>query len=191
VKGIAFASIGVLGLAMAGAVSAVLPPIGYIGIFADTSRAANSVCTAQYESFEAWIWCLPSENGLRGAEFAVRFPANIVTLNIVTNPVINPVIGGLANGIAFNFDYCQTDWVWTHCITLLPLAVLPATIDIMPYPWSYPVPAHKFTTCAWGSDGYLVEPCINLTPLYLCWAPEPGPIGVEETSWGAIKALCR
>jgi hypothetical protein len=194
VKGIALASIGVLCLATAGAVAAVLPPIGYIGIFADTSRAANSVCTAQYESFEAWIWCLPSENGMQGAEFAVRFPADILTLNIVTNPVVNPVIGALASGIAFNLNYCQTDWVWTHCITLLPLAVLPSTIDIIPNPWAYPAPAHKFTTCeeaGSGSNYYMVEPCINLTPLYFCWAPDPGPIGVEETSWGAIKALYR
>lgn len=187
-KRIAYISIGVLSLAIAIPAFAVLPPVGYIGMFADTDHAANSICPPQYGVFHAWIWCLPSENGLQGAQFAVRFPETAVTGNITMNPAISPVIGSLQSGTAFHFDlsYCQTDWVWTHDITLIILAALPSTIDIISNPWAYPAPAYEFMTCEWS---YPWEPCINLTPLYICWSPDPGPISAEETNWGAIKAL--
>jgi hypothetical protein len=169
--------------------AAVLPPEGYIGIFADDSHntdpAANYVCPAAYGNFFAWIWCLPSENGLQAVEFAVSFPATAVTLNTVQNPGIAVALGTLANGIscAFAEGMCQMDWVWTHQLTMLALATTPAQIAIIPHPTTQP-PAYQFATCELG---YPIEPCINLTPLYIC--ETPSPLGVEETNWGAIKSL--
>ena len=66
----------------AGSAPAVLPQVGYIGIFKDAQHitsppleVTNYVCPAQYSQFTAYIWCLPSSGLFRGAEFAVSFPA--------------------------------------------------------------------------------------------------------------------
>jgi hypothetical protein len=167
------------------------PAIGYIGVFADgthnTDPAANFVCPAQYGNFAAWIWCLPSENGLQAAEFAVSFPATTVALATVKNPIIAVELGALATGIsaALAEGLCQTDWVWLYQLTMMQLAppALPAKIDIIAHPGTIPAEYH-FATC---EAGYPIEPCIYLTPLYVCM--EPSPLGVQQTNWGAIKSL--
>ena len=174
-------------LLMAGALSAqTLPPIGYIGVYADAGRASNTVCPAQYGQFQAWIWCLPNVMGLQAAEFAVSFPATTVTLATVQNPAITVALGTLAGGIsvAFGEGSCQMNWAWTHNLTMMSLALpsVPGKIDIIKHPGTQP-PAYQFATC---EPGYPIVPCIYLTPLYIC---QSGPVGVEETNWGAIKSL--
>ena len=163
----------------------VLPPVGYIGIYADAGRLANSVCPAMYGQCQAWIYCLPSVNGLQAAEFAVGFPATIVTLATNQNPLITVALGSLPAGIsvAFGETSCQRDWVWTHNLVLMSLAAIPTKIDIIAHPNTLPVPTFQFANC---TPGYPIEPCKNLTPLYLC---QDGPLGVEQTNWGAIKSL--
>ena len=162
----------------------VRPPVGYIGIYTDGTRTANSVCPALYGSFTAWICCLPSVNGLQAAEFAVLFPATVVTTVTNQNPNITVALGTLAGGIsvAFGEGLCQTDWTWTHNLVMLSLAAVPTKIEIIKHPTTQP-PAYQFASCL---AGYPIEPCIYLTPLYLC---QTGPLGVEETNWGAIKSL--
>ncbi len=177
-----------------GSAFAIPPPLGYIGLFKDathnTDPAANTVCPSVYGQFQCWIWCLPSVNGLQAAEFAVSFPPTVVRLAVVENPciVVGLCCGSLPTGIsvAFSESCCQMDWVWTHQITLMSLAATPAKIEIVPHPGVLPAPAYQFASCELG---YPIEPCINLTPLYICWNPDPGPLGVRETSWGAIKSL--
>jgi hypothetical protein len=56
-----------------------------------------------------------------------------------------------------------------------------ASINILPHPGTLPVPAYQFATC---EPGYPIEQCRYYTPLHLCPS-----LGVEETSWGAIKSL--
>lgn len=171
-----------------------LPDTGYIGLFIDathnTDPAANTVCPAAYGQFMCWIWCLPSVNGLQAVEFAVGFPSTVVTLAVVQNPCITIGLccGTLSTGIsvAFAEGCCQMDWVWTHQITMMSLAATPAKIAIAPNQNVLPVPAYQFASC---EPGYPIEPCIYLTPLYICWSPDPGPLGVREESWGAIKSL--
>ncbi len=167
--------------------SAVLPPIGYIGIFADAGHTLNTVCPAQYSNFPVWIWILPGENGMQAAEWAVTFPATVVTLATVQHPNITVALGSLQAGIsvAFGEGLCNMDWVWTHQLTMMQLGptVLPARIDIIPHPGTLPVPAYQLATCELG---YPIEPLIYYTPLYIC---QTGPVGVQETNWGAIKSL--
>ena len=183
-----FVSICVTCLAIAGSLSAVPPPIGYIGIFKDATHnianpSVNTVCPATYGSFEAWIWCLPSENGLQAAEFAVSFPATTVILGSVQNPLITITIGSLPDGIsiAFSEGMCQMDWVWTHQFTMMLLDRAAAKIEIIPHPGTSPSPAYRFASCEYG---YPIELCIYLMPLSVCY-----PIGVEQANWGAIKSL--
>jgi hypothetical protein len=176
-----------------------LPETGYIGLFADATHntdptsggAGYNVCPPQYGQFQCWIWCLPSVNGLQAAEFAISFPPTVVIVSTVRNPGLYGLCcGSAASGIsvAFGEAMCQMDWVWLFQITLVQLGSpeVPAKIDILPHPGVLPVPAYQFASC---EIGYPIEPCINLTPLYICWTPNPGPLGVRETSWGAIKSL--
>jgi hypothetical protein len=162
-----------------------LPGTGYIGIYADAAHSVRTVCPAQYGQFQAWIYCLPSVNGLQAAEFAVSSPATAVTLVTNQNPMISVALGSLGAGIsvAFAEGACQMDWVWTHNLVMMSLAAVPGQIKIIPHPGTLPVPAYQFATCQLG---YPIEPCINLTPLYIC---SDGPLGVQETNWGAIKSL--
>ncbi len=173
-----------------GSASAAPPPVGYIGLFADGAHSVNTVCPSVYGQFTCWIWCLPSVNGLQAAEFAVSFPPTVITLVTVQNPntVVALCCGNLPTGvgIAFGEGQCQTDWVWLYQLSMMPLAATPARIEIVPHPGVWPVPAMQFASCLLG---YPIEPCINLTPLYICWTPDPGPLGARETSWGAIKSL--
>ena len=192
-----------------------LPAKGLIGLFTDATHnvgtapgypdAGNTVCPAAYGSFMCWVWCLPSVNGLQAAEFAVRFPATITTLSSVKNPGITVELGTLPNGIsvAFGEGMCQMDWVWLYQLSLMSLAPitpwnLPPTyvypplpaigtyVAIVPHPGTLPLPAMQFASCL---PGYPIEPFGNWTPLYLCYNPGSGPLGVEQTNWGAIKSL--
>ena len=178
-------------LFVASSVSAELPPVGYIGIFKDATHSNvpgyNTVCPGPYGMFSAWIWCLPSVNGLQAAEFAVNFPPVVLIQATVKNPGITVELGTMQTGlsVAFGEGQCQMDWVWLYQLTCVVLSPTPVTtkIDIKPHPGTLPVPAYQFATCELG---YPIEACIYLTPLYLC---QDAPLGVQETNWGAIKSL--
>jgi hypothetical protein len=162
-----------------------LPSQGYIGVYNDAAHSVKSICPAQYGNFTAYIWCLPSVNGLQAAEFAVSFPATTVTLVTTKNPGITVELGNLPGGmsVAFGEGQCQLDWVWVYQLTEMSLAAVPAQIKIIPHPGTLPLPAMQFASCL---PGYPIEPFVNLTPLYLC---SDGPLGVQQTNWGAIKSL--
>jgi hypothetical protein len=169
-----------------------LPDHGYIGMFKDmthnTSPAANTVCPATYGQFHGYIMILPSVNGLQAAEFAVSFPPTVVTLVTTKNPGITVELGNLPGGmsVAFGEGMCQTDWVMIYDLQLMFLGGAQLKIDIIPHPGTLPLPAMQFANCL---PGYPIEPLTYLTPLYLCWTPDPGPLGVQQTNWGAIKSL--
>ena len=114
------------------------------------------------------------------AEFDLLFPSTVVTLATVKNPNAIPIDCCLPPGISIAFNECQVDWVWLYQLTMMSLATIPAKIEIIPHPLAL---AYQFATCELG---YPIEPCINLTPLYIC---QEGGYGVEETNWGAIKSL--
>jgi hypothetical protein len=172
-------------------VCASRPPIGYIGLFADAAHSDNTVCPAAYGPFMCWIWCLPSVNGLQAAEFAVSFPPTVAVLATVRNPGLYGLCcGTFVEGVsvAFGETQCQMDWVWLFQLNMMQLGSpeAPATIEIVPHPGVLPAPAYQLASCQMG---YPIEPCINLTPLYICWTPDPGPLGLRGSSWGAIKSL--
>ena len=160
-----------------------LPSEGYIGVYGDAAHAVRTVCPAQYGQFGAWIWCLPSVNGLQAAEFKINFPAVALVQTTVKNPSITAELGTLQNGISVAFGLCQMDWLWIYDLGIVILSPTPITqkIDIVPHPGTLPLPAIQFANCQ-----LVLEPFIYLTPLYLC---QDGPLGVEETNWGAIKSL--
>ena len=98
--------------------SAVPPPNGYIGVFADDN---HSTCSVVYipgnppAVYTMWVWCLPSDKGLQSAEFKIDYPANVIpSPHITLNPHIVASTGDLIDGTSVTFDDCQTDWAWTH-----------------------------------------------------------------------------
>ncbi len=163
-----------------------LPAIGYIGVYADGDHLINNICPPAYSPFDAWIWILPSEDGMQAAEWAVSFPGNVVTTFTAQHPNITVALGTLPTGIsvAFGEGQCNMGWVWTHHLSMLALAAIPAKIEIIPHPTTQP-PAYQVATCELG---YPLQPLIYLTPLYLCTVPD-GELGVQQTNWGAIKSL--
>jgi hypothetical protein len=166
-------------------VASSVSAVGYIGIYADAAHSINSVCPAPGGIFTAWIWCLPSVNGLQAAEFAVGTGGAAYIIGQTKNPAITVELGSFATGIsiAFGEGTCNRDWVWVYQMTCLYASVPQSKIEIIPHPMTLPAPAYQFASCL---PGYPIEPCTNLTPLYLCG---PGPVGVQETNWGAIKSL--
>jgi hypothetical protein len=127
-------------------------------------------------------------NGLQAAEFAVQLPPIVIETAAVKNPNITVELGSRPNGIsvAFGEGMCNTDWVWLYQLTYVYLSTtpVPCKVEIIPHPGTLPLPAYQFASCL---PGYPIEPCIYLTPLYVCWTPSP--LGVEQTNWGAIKSL--
>jgi hypothetical protein len=144
-----------------------LPQTGYIGIWADQNHLDCDVFPPQYTTFDVWIWCLPSVRGLQAAEFAVSFPATVITLSMVQRPDIAVSLGSLTTGIsvAFSQNDCQRDWVWMHHLTCMSLTTnVPGYIGIIPHPATLPLPAYQFASC---EPGYPIEPCMNSGPLYV------------------------
>jgi len=171
-------------------------PVSYIGLFKDinhtmTDPVGNSVCTTA--SFYCWIWCLPSDRGMYGADFCLTKPASedpyidIVVTTATINPGITAPLGDLWTGMSVTFSTCQLDWIWLYNLRMRDYSDLtPVTglIEVIPHPATEPEPALQLVNC--NMD---LEPFVYLTPLYLCPDPTPGPLGVQESNWGAIKSL--
>jgi len=167
------------------ATSAFAGPKAYIGIWADAAHSVCSVSPPQYAPNPAYIFVLPSDEGLQAAEFRVALPATIISTATVKNPGITVELGALANGIsiAFGEGQCQMDWTWIYQMTLMVLATVPTVVEITPHPGTLPAPAYQVATC---EPGYPIMPAVKLASLNFY---QPCVIGVEETNWGAIKSL--
>ena len=170
-----------------------LPPLGYIGLYADARETplpdevartdwCISIAGAQ---FTMWVWALPGENGLKCAEFAVSYPeAGIFPGTEELNPAQSVAQGSLANGLSICFSDCQYDWQWIGYQPIFVMVATPLIFEIVEHPTTYPVPIYQFANCL---ENYPKEPCILFTNLYV--NGECGPIATEESNWGAIKGL--
>jgi hypothetical protein len=173
--------------------AADLPQVGYIGIFTDTTHfvgdpptypnPGNTVCPGEFSFFFGWIWCLPSAKGMHGAEFALSCPPAVRIDESGMNPAISEVYGHLPwqeVSVTFSDGMCQMDWVWLFKLQCV-------CVDVQS-PMAVGFTAHQFANC---DPGYPMEPCICVTPLYICPNPSPGPIAVRRETWGTIKELYR
>jgi hypothetical protein len=164
-------------LILAGSLNAA-PPKGYIGIYAD---ANHSVCNYMGTgAMTFYVWCLPSQNGLTAAEFAVSVPAWVFA-----SPTLNPAaiaLGSLTGGTSVTFPTCQNDWVWTHSVSAFVTAPTPGSISLIPDPTATP-PLLGFASCALGNP---IEDIRVLNNLVL---NGPCLVAAKDASWGAIKSL--
>jgi hypothetical protein len=181
-------------LALAGISSAPLaklPPRGSVGLYADGARAYGAYCMVypadMIGAVEMWVWCLPGENGLEGAEFAVSYPSNTVLDRITYSGALSHVDGDPLSGLSILFAACQWDWCWVAHQTLYVNSLQGTSLEIVPHP----VPGvFRFFNCAEGNPA---EPCLKGAVLYLnapgqCLPPETA-IGAGGVTWGAVKSL--
>jgi hypothetical protein len=183
-------------LFVATTVANALPAKGYIGLF--VGPATNSpVQTAPQEPWDwtvfyvsgsyvqtyMWVWCLPSVNGMKAAEFMLQNgdPENISVMTTTQNPAITVALGDPWTGIAVTYSTCQTAWCWAYIFRLRNYSPdLPSEIDVVANPSSN---KFQFASCA---TGYPKEEIKRLTYFYF---NQEMPIGTQESSWGAIKSL--
>ncbi len=156
---------------------------GYIGLFVDDMH--STWCTTA-SSFDMYVWCLPSTNGMMGFEHAISYPGNIIPSTVTSNSsVISVCMGDLSSGISCGLNACEEDWIWTHKQTLFVTDGVQTNIEIIEHP---DVGAYQFTNC---EDGFPIEACVKFTDIMVNTDPtSPSCVrGTGEESWGAIKSL--
>ncbi|MBU8923075.1 MAG: T9SS type A sorting domain-containing protein [Bacteroidales bacterium] len=135
------------------AASAQLPPTGYIGLYIDESRTScNLDPGVSGQAFSFYIFCLPSENGLMCAEFAVSIPSEIVISNIVENEGVSLTLGDLADGLGVCFLECQNDWVYTHRVNAIAQSSTPSELLVVGHGETGDI---QFANC---DDSFPLEP---------------------------------
>jgi len=177
----------------------LLPPKGYIGLYNSEAFGLHCWCPigeSAWGRIEMWVWCLPSTNGLKCAEFAVQYPARgILALEEVEyNTEFALRVGNLPSGVSACFADCQTAWVWFCRQTLWVRTTTKAEIELAPHPCCGEI---RFASCAEGNpleSVMVISPFlgINWEPdayCYACQEPLELMIGAGVPSWGAIKSL--
>jgi hypothetical protein len=163
-----------------------LPDTAYVGLFADAGHTVRSVTYGGtgFTPFTMYLYWLPSKRGLQAAEFAISYPANVLTGALWSDPAITVQLGSFTAGISIAFaeDSCQTDWVYSHRQTCYLKDATLSQIMVVEHPTTDP-PAYQVATCELG---YPIEPVKRFTHLYMNW---DGGTAVESKSWGSIKSL--
>lgn len=169
-----------------------LPATGYIGLFTEESHSTWCVTGEGFYPVEMWIWCLPSEHGMICAEFKINYPLNIIQSTMTPHPDIIMVTCFPScipeDGLSACKNSCQWDWNWFYRQLLYVTDPTQTAVEVVEFP---DVGAIQFATC---EEGYPVEPCIVYSNLYLNYesnAPECSGTAIKESSWGAIKSLCK
>jgi hypothetical protein len=168
----------------------------YIGIYADENHAG---CNAFQQSnlperITFWIWLLPERYGIDAAEFKISYPSNVETPFVEhQNPEIQLSLGNLAEGVAFTFESCQTDWVWTHYQSFYLTDCMPSEIQVVGYPGTGTI---DYSDCQFMIKEFRVlnylylnnwcDLCIH-APYMVCASAE-GPATVQATFLGCIDA---
>ncbi|HUV35399.1 MAG TPA: hypothetical protein VMX58_00485 [Patescibacteria group bacterium] len=175
--------------ALSGTAGAQLPPVGYIGLFTDDNRDTWCVNGVGFYQFEMWVWCLPSDEGMICAEFAISYPGNVVQ-SVITllPPIIIPEGFEPETGVNVCFTECQVQWTWAFHQTLFVSDASPSHLEIIKH--SDPdIEYIRFATCEPGNP---TEPVKKFTNLYINYDPAGSPCtftATESRSWGAIKNL--
>lgn len=174
-------------LMLANTGTAQAPDSCYVGLFADVDHSVRRVDYAGgFTMLTMYIWWLPSARGIRAAEFAISYPANVIQATVTANPSINVSMGSLPAGISFAFESCNEGGVWfeSHHQTCYLTSNVVGQFEMIKHPGLIP-PAYQIAGCD-SAQGYPIEPVKRLTHLYVNW---DGGISAESSSWGAIKSL--
>ena len=119
-------------LLVAGSAGAQGQEAGRIGLYIDDQHSVNEVATPG--TFTAYVFCLPSSDGMMCAEFGIDLPEGMTIFGVTENPDISVALGSLTAGISACFVDCKTDWVWTHQFSVADIAGGPAEIAVVRHP---------------------------------------------------------
>ncbi len=171
---------------MAGSVNA--GPKAYIGLYIDEGHSICQLLIEEYyQEWITYVFILPSDEGLSGAEFKLVGPTFLRTTDIVVNENITVAMGTPfdAEGVSVAFGPCMTDWTWTHAIGCMSYKAtgegVPAFIEIVERP---DAGAYQITIC--DPPDYSLRPVTILNHLALS---QDCIIANEDASWGAIKGM--
>ena len=166
--------------------SAAAYDYGYIGLFTDEARTSWCIDVPAYVQFDIYIYCLPSDNGVRAAEFSLGFPPSYIVVANTPGPTVSVTLGNLYDGIAYSLYLCGNDWVLLGTVNMLGTAGGQAPI------W---LKGHGDTgvmSVASCLPGYPIEPAHAYTSVFVNYppdSPECSGTATEESSWGAIKEM--
>ena len=161
---------------------------GYVALFADETRSSWCVeSTAFPFPFDVWVFCLPSENGVRAVEFSLGdLPPTYFLTGRAVGPYISVTMGDVFYGISYSTYLCQTDWFLLDIYSML--ATEPGQTAI----W---IEGHGDTGLISISNclpGYPIEDAYVYTSVFVNYppdSPECTGVGTEESSWGVIKGM--
>jgi hypothetical protein len=161
---------------------------GYIGLFTDETR--SSWCLESTDipfEFNVWVFCLPSDNGVRGAEFSISDLAPTYFLTGTDpGPSVSITMGDIFTGISYGLYLCRNDWFLLDVYSFI--ATGPGQTAIF-------LEGHGDTgliSLASCLPGYPIEDAVAYSSVFVNYppgSPECSGVATEETSWGAIKDL--
>ena len=172
----------VMVLLVSTAVSAQLPPQGYIGLFVNDTH--TNWCITGTGSYTLYCFVIPNDDGMKCIEIStVLSSANIAVFTPLYHPdVAQPVMGGVPGDLAACFGNCWYDWVQVFSATLFIMAPTPESVTLAPFTGS---PYIKILDCL--SPATELE-AIEFTYVYTNTDPCPGTPN-QESTWGAIKNM--
>ncbi len=158
--------------------SAQLPANAYFGLFIDEAR--TDWCVSGLGAQTMYLMVLPGEGGLLCSELSVTLVGTgVLFFQPTYNPdTAQPVMGGVPGDMSHCFNTCKTDWIYAYSVQMLVQTEDPIYLEIGPHSIQ-PYPIWLDCTMSEGE-------AIPFTNFYINGC---GPIGVEESSWGAIKSL--
>ncbi|UCF04556.1 MAG: Ig-like domain-containing protein [bacterium] len=143
---------------------------GYMGLYVDIEHTENEVW---YESgltpFTLYVWCLPGEDGMMCAEFALDYSSNVIRSTVTVSPIVSVELGTLETGMSCCFSMCHYNWVWTHSQSCYLMDDEIGYVEVVPHP---DVGVYQFANCL---PGYPTEPTDLISKIYLNESEGPGP----------------
>jgi hypothetical protein len=162
---------------------------GYIGLFVDATHTQSCATGAGFYPVDMWIWILPGSLGTICADFRISYPVNVIQSTVTKNwPIISVDLGDLPWGYSVCFTSCQYNWVWPAHQLLYVTDPTQTWVEILKHP-DTPGTCVQFYNCQPGYPDECATVFSRLGLNRVC--PPDNPIGVEDSNWGAIKALYR
>jgi len=167
--------------------------VNELAIYADREMTTWCADGTPPYLIDMWVYLIVGEGGAMGFSFDLEIPFNVEVLSIDVNRYEEPILclpPDCDQGIAGVFGPCYTlprfPLVWVLQATLNVLDPSPSVVRIVDNPVSGDINVQR-CDLAFERPPILTDLLVN----YPASAPECGVVAVEESTWGAIKALCR
>ena len=155
----------------------------YIGLFVDQERTSRCIFP---DGGPGWLFVRPSVRGLREIWFRNSFPSNVTPVILLTNPgLFTPIGGDEACGWTVRFNECQTEWTWIY---LYSIGLNDTNMSSTNISGECMAGVIDVQNCI---DNSVMDSTVVLSNLLFNYPAGSSEcfVGVDEISWGAIKAL--